>query len=158
DVSFNPPRAPDEPAPIRRLRRGFVVPTVVFGGIDNRQPYFPSSYPWSCVGKVVSSNGKVGSGFLVSKRLVITASHMVPWNSSPWWMKFTPAYYNGASVLGANVYSFVSQPMGINVGTDVCGYDYALLQLWTPLGSICGHFGVNSYLTTWQGQPWWTIL
>lgn len=157
DLSFSPPRAPDQPAPIRRLRRGFVMPTVVFG-TDNRQTYFPFSYPWFCVGKVASSNGKVGSGFLVGKRLVITASHMVPWNTSPWWMKFTPGYYNGASALGANIYSFVRQFKGINVGASVCGYDYALLQLWSPLGASYGYFGVNGYLGSWQGQSWWTIL
>jgi hypothetical protein len=47
--------------------------------------------------------GLWGAAALVGRNAVLTASHVVPWNSGGNWKAlFVPAYYDGASVYGAN--------------------------------------------------------
>ncbi|MBV8071330.1 MAG: hypothetical protein JO270_15585 [Acidobacteriaceae bacterium] len=44
---------------------------------------------------------------LVSHSTVLTASHAVPWEANPAMIQFVPAYYNGTSTVGPNMYSYV---------------------------------------------------
>lgn len=152
-----PDVAPGEPELMRRIGRGAVRPLYVFPP-ENRLPYNDRSWPWGLVGKVFNSNGKVGSGALIGNRLVATAGHVVPWGSGSWWMRFVPAYYNGVSLHGAGVESYVSDAHGYDVSGDVTGYDWAVLRLYQPLGSWLGYFGYNGFSDSWQGQPYWTVL
>jgi hypothetical protein len=77
---------------------------------------------------------------------------MVPWGDSPWWMRFVPAYFNGTSLHGAGVESYVSDARGYPNG-NVTGYDWAILRLYDPLGSSLGYFGYNSYSSDWNNLP-----
>ncbi|MBB3080928.1 hypothetical protein FHS41_007482 [Streptomyces violarus] len=152
--------------PLRRLSGGLIQPDLVFGN-DNRTELAETSYPWGNVGIVFTSEGGVGAGALVGNRLVATAGHVVPWRdiaAGNWWMRFVPAYYNGQSLHGAGVESFVSDIRGYNPGTgadyEAAGYDWAVCRLYEPLGATdrLGHFGVNGYNPDWNSQPWWTHM
>ena len=78
------------PSP-RRTRRGRMVRP-----LDYPQLLHDNSYPWVCMGLISNSDGFTGSGTLVSSRLVLTASHCVPWKSVNsgwgWWMTFAPNF------------------------------------------------------------------
>jgi V8-like Glu-specific endopeptidase len=152
------------PSPMRPRMRRFngrrVEPMYVFGN-DDRKIYEDSSYPWGCVGKLFNSDGFHGSGALVGKNLVITAAHMVPWTSigaGSWWMRFVPAYFNGTSLFGSGVESYISDVSAFNNGNNVSGYDWALLKLYNPLGAIAGWFGYNGWSSDWEKQNYWTVL
>jgi V8-like Glu-specific endopeptidase len=116
-----------------------------------------ATWPWGLVGRIFTSGGWYGSGALIGPRLVATAGHVVPWGSGPWWMRFVPAYYNGVSLHGASVESYVSDARGYDV-TTATGYDWAVLRLYQPLGSWLGYFGYNGFSSSWEDDPYWTIL
>jgi V8-like Glu-specific endopeptidase len=148
--------------PIRRLNGGLVQPEAVFYP-ENRSELAETSFPWGNVGKIVNNEGQHGSAALVGDRLVITAGHAVPWQSEEWWMRFVPAYYNGQSLHGAGVQSYVSDVRGFNPnfpGGDSAGYDWAICRLYEPLGTVdrLGHFGAKTYNTAWNGQPVWANM
>ncbi|GJG85944.1 hypothetical protein tb265_11250 [Gemmatimonadetes bacterium T265] len=109
---------------LRRINGKRLRPHGYVFGNDDRQPFYPSGYPWQCVGKLLvwtnpssPSSQSTGTGTLVGPNLVLTAGHMAPWGSDPWMMQFIPAYYNGSSILGAGVYSYVESYRG-NSGAD----------------------------------------
>lgn len=96
--------------PLQRFDGRPVDPLIVFGA-DDRWSFKDSAWPWGLVGKIFTSSGWTGSGVLVGERLVVTAGHVVPWAdvaAGSWWMKFVPAYYDGSSLYGAGVESYVS--------------------------------------------------
>ncbi len=124
-----------------------------------RYPFHDSAWPWGLVGRIFNSDGYSGTGTLVGDRLVITAGHMVPWNSiskGSWWMRFVPAYFNGSSLYGGGVESYVSDVRGYNTGGT--GYDWAILRLYQPLGSYLGYMGYNGYSNSWNNQPYWSNI
>jgi V8-like Glu-specific endopeptidase len=145
--------------PLRRLNGRRVRPLYIFGP-DDRRVYQDSSYPWHCVGKLYNSDGFVGSAALVSANAIVTAGHMVPWNgisAGSWWMRFVPDYFDGQSLLGAGVESYVSDVNGYNTGGNVAGYDWAVGKLYTRLGDSLGWFGYNGYSSDWEDQNLWTV-
>ena len=145
---------------LQRFNGRRVTPMYVFGN-DSRQPYQDTSYPWGCVGKVYNSEGKIGSGALVYGDIVVTAGHVVPWNdvyNHNWWMRFVPDYFNGSSLYGAGVESYVSDVLGYDTGNQVAGYDWAICKLYTPVGQQAGYFGFNGYDSGWDGLNVWTVL
>jgi V8-like Glu-specific endopeptidase len=124
-----------------------------------RYAFDDSSWPWGLVGRILNSDGFSGTGALIGDRVVVTAGHMVPWASGsvgPWWIRFVPAYFNGTSLYGAGVESYVSDARGYNTGGT--GYDWAILRLYEPLGSSLGYFGYNSYSTNWNNLPVWSNI
>ncbi|MFQ5605010.1 MAG: trypsin-like serine peptidase [bacterium] len=160
-IAYHPKiSGPREVRSMRRVRGSRVTPHYIFGP-DDRQVYYPSAYPWRCVGRVFawtdpSSPGPSwsGAGALVGRNVVVTASHVVPWGSSPWMMQFIPAYYDGASLLGSGVYSYVQSVRGYkNHGQ---GDDMAVLKLYTPLGNTLGWFGTKTYHDSWEDGNYWT--
>ncbi|MEX5306106.1 trypsin-like serine protease [Kocuria sp. CPCC 205258] len=159
DVSYTPRPLPGngEPPAMRRINGRPVRPLYVFPPED-RQQYRDNAWPWGLVGRITTSGGWSGSGALVGDRTVITAGHVVPWGQSSWWMKFTPAYYDGQSLHGPGVESYVSDTRGFDTAGDVTGYDWAVLRLYQPLGKSLGYFGYNGYSGDWQGKPYWTLL
>ena len=139
-VSFAP-RAAGLPSPaVLRRRNGMrVQPEYVFPP-DGRQVYYPNSYPWRIVGRIfVWSNASSpswawsGSAGLVSRNAILTASHVVPWNSgSNWKALFVPAYYDGTSLYGASAASWVTSARGYKDHGQ--GDDMAVMRLAQPLG------------------------
>jgi V8-like Glu-specific endopeptidase len=141
---------------LRRFNGRHIEPLWVY---DNaRHPFQDSSWPWGLVGRIFNNRGFSGTGALIGDRVVITASHMVPWGDSPWWMRFVPAYFNGTSLYGAGVESYVSDARGYDVQGNVTGYDWSILRLYEPLGSSLGYFGYNSYSTDWNDLSIWSNI
>lgn len=112
----------------------------------------PSSvnYPWRAIGKVfVGQNNNfnspiwTGSGCLVGPNLLLTASHVIPWNRPGGWVRFVPAYYDSNEPYGS---SYAEQCRGVVFSGKVGQYDYAICSLATPLGYTCG----------WLGTWYWT--
>ncbi len=142
---------------MRRFNGRRVEPLWVY---DNaRYAFEDSSWPWGLVGRIFNNEGFSGTGTLIGNRLVATAGHMVPWGSAAagsWWMRFVPAYFNGTSLYGAGVESYVSDARGYNTGGS--GYDWAILRLYEPLGTSLGYFGYNSYSDDWNDLSVWSNI
>ncbi|GAA0512716.1 hypothetical protein Ade02nite_88100 [Paractinoplanes deccanensis] len=154
------PAAGAEQPVLRRFNGKATRPLYVFPP-ENRAVFQDTAWPWGVVGKVFTSAGWYGTGALIGPRLMVTAAHVVPWNNvaaGNWWMRFVPAYFNGTSLHGAGVESYVSDVRGYNPGTAVTGYDYAVCRLYNPLGNSLGWFGYNGYSESWNNQAHWTLL
>lgn len=123
---------------------------------EERQVYRDASWPWGLVCKIFTNTGARGSAALVGPRLAVTAGHMIP-PAGAWWIRVVPGYFDGTSLHGAGVQSFVSDWRGYSQGS-VVGYDWAILRLYEPLGSWLGYFGHNSYDDDWEDRPYWTHL
>lgn len=149
---------PTKPS-LRRLDgRSWVRPESVFPP-ENRTEFMDSSYPWGAIGRVDASDGFYGTGCLVGPRLMVTAGHVVPWGdvaAGSWSMRFVPAFYNGQSLHGAGVESWVSDVQGFNTSGSVTGYDWAVCRLYDPLGDWLGYLGYNGWSSSWEGQGIWT--
>jgi V8-like Glu-specific endopeptidase len=158
DASYSPRMLPPKyRGQLRRINGKFVNPLYVFG-TEDRWAFRDSSWPWGLVGRVFTSRGTSGTGVLIGDRTIVTAGHMVPWGDSSWWMRFVPAYYDGDSLHGAGVQSYVSDARGYDTSGDVTGYDWAVCRLYTPLGNALGYFGFNGYSSSWNHNPFWSII
>ena len=130
---------------------------------DDRQVYYPTGYPWQCIGKVYAWNDVnapfpswSGSGVLIGPRLVLTAGHLVPWDGTAWGMQFIPAYYDGSSLMGAGASSWVSDARGWDTSFRSglpTPQDLAVLRLYDPLGDALGFFGAKTYIAQWNNLP-----
>lgn len=154
----------DERALMRRIDGRKVVPHYGVFGSDDRVVYYPSGYPWSCVGKILVWDdfsqpypAWSGSGVLIGGRVVLTCGHMAPWGSRNWAMQFIPAFYDGGSTLGRGVSSWVSDYWGYNTNNQVSAWDMLVLRLYTPLGNTYGYFGTKDYHSSWEGGNYWTL-
>ena len=143
-----------------------IVPTndTFLYGPDDRVVFYPSGYPWNCIGKVdvypsadADNPTSWGSGVLIGDRLVLTAGHVPPVNppSGKWKMRFTAGMYNGSAVDGPGAVSYVSDFKGFTGG--VSGVDYAVLRLYEPLGVHMGYFGWKTYDDSWTGGDYWWL-
>jgi hypothetical protein len=138
----------------------------IWGGNDVRQPFFPSGYPWQCIGRVFAYADPYsfkwswsGTGALVGPNTVLTASHVVPWAANPAMIEFVPAYFNGVSTLGANVSSFVDGASSYDESASPApAFDFAVLRLQDRLGDSLGWFGTKSYDDGWNNQGFWTLV
>jgi V8-like Glu-specific endopeptidase len=158
---------PDAPRTLLRTIKGRIVrPTYGVFGADDRQPFYPSGYPWQCIGRVFTWTDSTqpnwsfyGSGVLVGPRHVLTAGHLAPWGSPNWGMLFVPGYYDGNSVVGSGANSWVSDFRSLDSGADnVSAHDLSLLRLYDPLGDQLGHFGSKVYDSAWQDGDYWTLV
>jgi Trypsin-like peptidase domain len=130
---------------------------------EDRQVYYPSGYPWQCIGKVYAWNdinaaspSWWGSGVLIGPRHVLTAGHVVPWDGTAWAMQFIPAYYDGSPLNGPGASSWVSDARGWETSFRSrlpSGEDIAVLRLYDPLGDALGYFGAKTYIQQWNNLP-----
>jgi V8-like Glu-specific endopeptidase len=147
----------DDLPKLKRFKGQEVNPLFVFGP-DDRRVMMDASWPWGLVGRVFSSNGMSGTGALISPTTIVTAGHLVPWGQGDWWMRFVPAYFDGASLYGAGVESNISSCYGYNVRGELTGYDWAVCRLYEPLGASLGYFGASGYTNNWNNLPAFTIM
>ena len=160
---FHPKVTTAVSSPLMRSVTGrHVVPYSGVFGNDDRITLYPGGYPFNCVGKLFTYGddrpiGK-GTGVLIGPRHVLTAGHMVSWSQARWGMQFVPGYYNGKSVDGPGVNSWVSDAQGWNTGNTVAAHDMAVLRLYEPLGDWLGWFGATVYSDAWQGVPRWQLI
>jgi V8-like Glu-specific endopeptidase len=168
-LSFFPrPGAARLPRFLRRRNGKRVVPEFVIGN-DDRRIFYPNTWPWFCAGRIdvsctytfpwgeISSSWS-GTGALVGKNVVLTASHVVPWGASTWTMKFMPGFYynQNQTPLGSGVYSYTEKARGYPDHEQ--GDDMAVLKLYTPLGDSLGYFGYKTYNDDWEGGAYWTLI
>jgi V8-like Glu-specific endopeptidase len=161
-VSPTPTLAPVVERPRLVRRNGTRVRPEWVIDADGRSPYYPNSYPFSLVGRLfvwsdAASPGWTwwGTGSLLGTRTIMTASHVVPWNSSNWKALFVPAYYDGASIHGAWAASWVTNAQGYSSHSQ--GDDMAVMRLDVPLGNNLGWFGFRTYNPAWENQSIWTL-
>lgn len=158
------PVTPEAAHVLRRRSGKKVRPEYVFGA-DDRKVYFPSGYPWRCIGRIfvwpVASNASPswsGTGALISKNAILTCSHMAPWGSVtagvPWKALFVSGSYDGASVNGSGGSAWVTGLWGYKGHAQ--GDDMAVMALNASLGTSLGYFGYKTYTDSWQDGPWWT--
>lgn len=165
DLIYHPKMSPGIIRPtLRRINGNRVRPHYVFGN-DVRQPFYPSGYPWQCIGRVFAwtdpSNPNwqwSGSGTLVTHNTILTAGHVAPWGADPWMVLFVPAYYNGSSTLGAGVLSYVESYWGYNTNDQVSAWDYVVMKLYDPLGDSLGWFGSRTYDDGWNDGNYWNLV
>lgn len=167
DLIYHPKVLPRDLRPTIRRKTGKTLhPHGYIWGTDVRQPFFPSGYPWQCIGRLdVWDNpysfvpSSFGTGALVGPNIVLTASHMVPWAADPAMMQFTPAYFDGVSTVGLTVTSFVSGASAYDQGSPpAAAFDFAVLRLEDRLGDSLGYFGVKSYSDGWNDHNYWTLV
>lgn len=103
-------------------------------------------YPWSAVGKLfISRSGggtKVGSGVLVGPRLLLTASHAMPWGTEDSSIRFAPGYLQGNHPDFGDAY--VEAWRGVVNSDDVNGLDYVICRLNWRIAERTG----------WLGSEW----
>jgi V8-like Glu-specific endopeptidase len=87
----------------------------------------------------------VGSGVLIGPRLLLTASHAVPWDTSNWSVRFAPAYRNGNDPRFGHAY--VDEWRGVRNVNDVTGLDYVICKLNWRIGDRTGWLG-----SWWSGS------
>lgn len=104
-----------------------------------------TDWPWCTVGKVfvgINSNFNAplwtGSGVMVGVNVMLTAAHVVPWDQPGWWMRFVPAFENGAEPFAS---SYVETAYGYENTSNVTGIDYAVCKLYTHLGNTVSYMG-----------------
>lgn len=128
-------------------------------GDDEREPLdFPDSLPLSAIGKIyiTGANGKhyVGTGFLVSDDLVLTAGHCLKnsemgGNATGFEFK-SGLYPNGAYRGSANAYrSYIPSQWENGYNSD---WDWGLLRLDSPLGSSIGYLNCTTGPSTPTGR------
>jgi V8-like Glu-specific endopeptidase len=169
DLVYHPKLSgvPDRsPASLRTIKGRRLQPAYGVFGSDDRKAYYPSGYPWRCIGRVFTWTDAsqpgwswYGSGVLVGPRHVLTAGHVAPWGSPHWGMLFVPGYYDGSSVVGSGANSWVSDFRSLDSGAaSVSAHDISLLRLYDPLGNQLGYFGSKVYDRAWQGGNYWTLV
>lgn len=151
---------------LRTIKGARFRPAYGVFGSDDRQAYYPSGYPWQCIGRVFTWTDATrpgwsfyGSGVLVGPRHVLTAGHVAPWGSANWAMLFVPGYYDGNSVVGSGANSWVSDFRSLDSGAaSVSAHDISLLRLYDPLGDQLGYFGSKVYDRAWQDGNYWALV
>jgi V8-like Glu-specific endopeptidase len=130
------------PSPLTGGKRSPSLPVSERGviGADNRV-YWPSTdYPYSAMGRLLRSDGKVCTGALIGPRHVTTAKHCVSDGSVT--IKFQPAYNGGDRFPSANVQQVLVPGAG---ATDQCNYkdDWAVVLLDARLGDARGYLSYD---------------
>lgn len=140
----------------QKLREDEDRPANVFAP-DSRYVFQDTAFPWCTTGRVETEDG-IGTGTMIGRRLMLTASHCINWGTdSVGWIKFTPSYYNGDA------------PFGIAWGTRVIywnkaeggltdfetAFDYVVVVLDRDMGDLTGYAGYRSYSSSWNSGNYW---
>jgi V8-like Glu-specific endopeptidase len=107
-----------------------------------------------------ASWSKSGTAALVGPRVVVTASHLLPFGAPAGASKvlFVPGYFDGASVAGPGAASWVTEAVGYTFEPDDQAFDMAVLRLNEPVGDWLGYMGARTYLSGWEDKPVWEMV
>jgi V8-like Glu-specific endopeptidase len=125
--------------------------------------HVPLSYKPRLVEKVrtrVETSGGGCSGTMIGRRLMVTGSHCMQWtDTGAGWVKFTPAYYNGAAPFGVawgtRVIYWSRVDGSDGVSDQETAFDYVVIVLDRNMGDLTGYVGYRSYLDSWNGGKYW---
>lgn len=135
--------------------RGAKLDPLFIWGADDRRIYNDTNYPWGCVCRIVTATG-VGSGVIVGPRHVLTASHVVDWNTNG--AGTVEVHRAGPSVSAISAITRVWYFTKINppdVGWSEVDEDYAVLITADRIGDRFGWLGVRTYDSGWDDEPYW---
>ena len=132
-------------------------------GTDDRYLFQDTSFPWRITGKVRTAGGW-GSGTMIGPRHVLTASHVVNWNSdgrgAVGWATFTPGYFDGRGPwgeIGVEEVVFWEQAPG-SLSDQETAFDYVVLITSTRIGDTIGYAGARAYDGGWNGGSYWQYI
>ncbi|WP_326954667.1 trypsin-like serine peptidase [Amycolatopsis sp. NBC_01286] len=136
--------------------------TIIDG--ESRSLVYPSAYPYTAVCKLYCSyqptpggswvTTSEATGYLIGRSTLMTSGHVGPPTSGPWQIKVIPACWNGQSVFGAGLVSYVRSYWSWNSDS---GSDIKVCQLWDPIGDNVGYFGYRGYNSAWEDGDYWTM-
>ena len=132
-------------------------------GTDDRYLFQDTSFPWRITGKVRTAGGW-GSGTMIGPRHVLTASHVINWNSdgrgAVGWVTFTPGYFDGRGPWGeipVEEVVFWQQAPG-SLTDDQTAFDYVVLITGSRIGDTIGYAGARTYDDSWNGGTFWQYV
>jgi V8-like Glu-specific endopeptidase len=137
-------------------------PTTVFAP-DDRAVIFDTAYPWCTCGRVATPGGW-GSGVMVGRRHMMTASHVIPWlaGGGSDWITFTPMQYDTSTPFGSThvdrVYVWQQVNDGDGIQSNEAAFDYAVCVLNTQMGDSTGWMGSIGYSSDLNGQVRWAHI
>jgi V8-like Glu-specific endopeptidase len=142
----------------RKIREGNDLPNSVFAP-DSRYIFKDTSFPWCTAGRVQTPNGS-GTGTMIGRRLMVTASHLMQWTATAaGWVKFTPSYYNGSAPFGiawgTRVIYWSRVDGSDGVSDQETAFDYVLIVLDRNMGDLTGYVGYRTYSDSWNGGKYW---
>lgn len=130
---------------------------------DTRSVIYDTTYPWRTCGRVAVPGGW-GSGVMVGRRHMMTASHVVPWlpNGGSDWLTFTPMQYDTSTPFGSAHVTRIYQWQRVNGGDGIqsneAAFDYVVCVLSATLGDSTGWMGSREYSSDWNGLVRWAHI
>ncbi|MET7368781.1 trypsin-like peptidase domain-containing protein [Streptomyces sp. NPDC005566] len=126
---------------------------------DDRRAYNdPGSSPWGLVCLIANANGGFGSGTIVGPRHVLTASHVVAWNTTA--AERIDVHQAGttqsATTFATRALAF-TQILGDPTVTTL-DEDYAVLVTRERIGDRFGWLGTRTYDSSWDGDNIWDTM
>jgi uncharacterized protein (TIGR03000 family) len=117
-------------------------------GEDPREPITTSEYPWSTIGRVVTTKSGVecwGTGTLVGRNLVVTAAHcLIDPKTQALTGEPVMFYPNVRNRGAARESAVISVRLGTRDPKNHLSHDWAILELEKPLGDACGWLGIHA--------------
>lgn len=130
---------------------------------DTRSVIFDTNYPWRTCGRVAIPGGW-GSGVMIGRHHLMTASHVVPWlpGGGADWMTFTPMQYDTSTPFGSAYVTRIYLWLQVNGADGIqsleAAFDYVVCVLNTNLGDTTGWMGSRAYSSDWNGQAVWAHI
>lgn len=137
------------------MHRGKELEPLFIWGNDERKVYHDKRYPWGCVCQINTPKG-IGSGVIIGPRHVLTASHVINWENNT---AVAEVYRDGMFVSAKSAITNILTIHKIDKSDfDTLDEDYCVLITEDRIGDRFGYFGVKTYDSSWDDEPyWWTI-
>ena len=161
ETRFAPEMAPRthrrQPSGRNRDKGGTIFDT------DDRYLFQDTGFPWRTTGKVRTAGGW-GSGCTIGPRHVLTASHVINWDSdgrgNVGWVTFTPGYFDGRGPWGemaATEVIFWEEAPG-SLTDEETAFDYVVLVMAERIGDVIGYPGYRTYDDDWNDGEYWQYI
>jgi V8-like Glu-specific endopeptidase len=140
------------------LEEAPVVVRTVFGN-DDREWWRHDWWPFTAVGRV-DTPIEGCTGFLVGRRILVTASHCIDWKAdgTTGWIRFAPGAYGTNEPYGAawgtNVRFLMRLLKGGKRTQKMRAHDFVLIRLDRAIGDSVGYLGAEvEYTTNYNNIP-----